>query len=512
MLRPIRWGMTCWQQQQPVSKFQASLDLQGSAGRLHALRSRSIHSSVDGRHPLPLTAGSGMAKSRQAEDCSLAGLGFSFTPVSLRAILAPRSRDGCHSQEGNGGGDRAPAPAARVVAFNLRARRPGASYSSPDAQKAAAVDGEQRTAQSRAGSGAALGPPQPASSSLVQLKQASLRRRTAAAATAAASAPPPPSSPPLLHSETAGPRPSGQPVNALPAWERECTAMPSRVCASGRGTDSCSAQLPQAADSNSTQLLQTMEALLSGCDAAVLQEPAPNRPQDRHMLLGRPLLAAPPAQAANGAPAAPPAVSWLVQSTAAASPCASGMKAGETGNIAANPLLPSSGSCFGALTEDCTAAAAPALEAAAAGFDFPASLEQALHCLGLLAPQHGAGTSSCTAAAQCVAVADERCVRLRAVQLAVAAKMAAGVHTELAPLVRRLRQVRLHLEFHKASGCLPSCWTAFFCWPVRNVAAALLQCNLGESGSTHAALLPTLCLASLSAGEHPACAQPQPTA
>ncbi|KAL4458779.1 hypothetical protein ABPG75_013644 [Micractinium tetrahymenae] len=379
-----------------------------------------------------------MARSRQADDCSLAGLGYSFTPVNLRPAPAGKGRSAGHAALGSGGADRAPAAAARAVAFNLRERRPGAAYGSPDAQRAAEINGKQRAEQAGAGGGAAQAALPPASSSLVQLKQASLRRRAAAAA-AAASMPEPKCSIALLPVE---------PTTAPAAWERE---LPDAAPVGNQPAW-------ETVDGHAAQLLQDMEALLAGCSAAVLQVPAPTVPQAQHMLLGRPVLAVPPPapdMPAGGAAAVPAAASWLVQGTAAAQACASYGEAEEPDSIAAHRPLTNSGGGDAPAAEDCAPTADPLIEAAADCHDVPESLEQALRCLGLLASQHGAKAGSSGGTGQdsraAGGAAEQQWVRLRAVQLAVAAKMAASRETELAPLVRRLRQVRLHLEFHKAN-------------------------------------------------------------
>lgn len=386
-------------------------------------------------------------RSRQVDDSSLAGLGFSFTPVNLCHVTAPKGHSAGQGPPGSGGADRA--PAAKAVAFNLRKRQPGAAYGSPEAQQAAAGDGRQcQPAEAGTARGTTLAQ-LPASSSLAQLKQASLRRRAVAAA--ATELPPPP----LQLRPLSVPPPAG-PTPALLARERESRAAePAGLEVSSPGADSQRTQLLQDVDGRSAQLLKDMESMLAGCSAAVLDEPAPSSSPQQHILLGRPVLAVPPpAQeaAARGAPAAPSDAARLDKSAAKALPCATCTVAAGAGCIAAHPLAPQSGSVGAPATEECAPAAAQWTDAAAGGPSPPESLEQALQCLGLLASQWGAEASSRAAAAE--GVAGQHWVRLRAVQLAVAAKVAGSAEAELVPLVRRLRQVRLHLEFHQASGGL----------------------------------------------------------
>lgn len=389
---------------------------------------------------------SGMApRSRQADDCSLAGLGFSFDRVSLRQEIATKVRSEGRSLVGSDGADRA--PGARAVVFNLRERQPGAAYGSPDAQQAAAADiGQQKAAEGIARRGAMLAPP-PVSSSLAQLKQASLRRR---AATLASRAPASAGPPPNLCSA----QPSVRPTLSQSAREPESVAA-ELVGSAARGhtADSQHAQPLQDADTHQYQLLLDMEALLAGCSAAVLDEQASSPAPQQYMLLGRPVLAVPPpAQetATGGGEGAPRDAAWRAGSAGAVLSCADCMGAPKTGSIAAHRPTPHRGSSDASLSKDRAPTAAHWAEAAADGPDPPESLDQALQCLGLLAPPQGAEASSRAAAVE--GVAAQRWFRLRAVQVAVAAKMAAGAETDLLPLVRRLRQVRLHLEFHKASG------------------------------------------------------------
>jgi hypothetical protein len=93
----------------------------------------------------------------------------------------------------------------------------------------------------------------------------------------------------------------------------------------------------------------------------------------------------------------------------------------------------------------------------------PDSLEAALCCLGLLAqPAHGctASRGGDTVASRLPQPAIQQQQfhlqqQLHAVQVVVAAKRNALISAELLPLVQRLRQVLMHLEFHQVS-CLCS--------------------------------------------------------
>lgn len=371
-------------------------------------------------------------------ESELAGLGFRFAAVPLKITAgssSPRAAGARGSSRGStdsGGGGAVDRPRAartdssvarsKSVGFNLKERRPGTSYSSPE-PAAAAVPEQVRSSSAERALAASGSPRQPAtaptsaSSSLAHLKLASLRRRAPAA---------PPSS-------------CG---SALPVAQASTAA----------------ASLPQpeeppAADPRAAELLHNVESLLAGCDSTALDVPQPDVPLPEHLELGRPVLAVPPWPAGNGAAAGSPlelgdGPAALGQGSSIAAFRPSGMAANGEGGAGAGrqPATPAEAAGGGSPAD-----AVPWPAASALGSQWvPASLQDALQCLGLLAQQtadsgEGAGTSSSAAAGV------PRWLRLHAVRVVVAGKRAAAAE-ELAPLLRRLRQVHAHLAFHQVGA------------------------------------------------------------
>ncbi|PSC76642.1 hypothetical protein C2E20_0664 [Micractinium conductrix] len=209
---------------------------------------------------------------------------------------------------------------------------------------------------------------------------------------------------------------------------------------------------PPAADPRAAELLHNVESLLAGCDSTALDVPQPDVPLPEHLELGRPVLAVPPWPAGNGAAAGSPlelgdGPAALGQGSSIAAFRPSGMAANGEGGAGAGrqPATPAEAAGGGSPAD-----AVPWPAASALGSQWvPASLQDALQCLGLLAQQtadsgEGAGTSSSAAAGV------PRWLRLHAVRVVVAGKRAAAAE-ELAPLLRRLRQVHAHLAFHQAN-------------------------------------------------------------
>ena len=79
----------------------------------------------------------------------------------------------------------------------------------------------------------------------------------------------------------------------------------------------------------------------------------------------------------------------------------------------------------------------------------PATLEEALHCLDLLPAAAAVARPPVSAAT----APPPHWLRVRATALVLAARRQAAIEAVLLPLVRRLRQVRMHIEYHKVRWC-----------------------------------------------------------
>lgn len=375
-------------------------------------------------------------------DSELAGLGFAFEPVRLE--LAPvaarqpaRARRRSHEQlpagGGGGGGGKGgalalPDAASNVkVAFNLKQRGPGPAYSSPRPPPQQQQPISRPTSVSSRAANAAAAPV----AGLAALKLASLQRRATAQADGRADAT------------------AAAALDRQQALERRAAAAPAPVHTPS--TD----EKKDAQQEHDSALLHGLESRLAGCASRVLQEPPPEVELPEHVLLGLPVLAVPsqqPGDAALGDVAAADSriaayrpVASSIPATAAAEPEVATAPA-----AAAVEAAVESKPAAAAASSDSTAAEGMAVEEPASGVStqpLPETLEEALECLGLLpsAEQQGApGSSGCAPRPP----SQPQWVRLRAVLVVAAAKEASAA-AELAPLVRRLRQARMHLEFHQ---------------------------------------------------------------
>ncbi|PRW60080.1 hypothetical protein C2E21_1756 [Chlorella sorokiniana] len=338
-------------------------------------------------------------ETKLAKDQALAGLSFAFEPVSV----APAARSSPRKAPRAPPAAVAAAAAAPKVSFSLRERGPGPTYGSPPP----AAEQQQQDA-SRPGS-AAQG-----AAGLAALKLASLRRRAAVLAAA------PPAAEP---GDAAEDRPT---LPNQPAAEEEA----------GR-------QQREEED----ELLRCIETRLAGCSAGVLQEPAAAVLPPQHVLLGLPALAP-----------GPPAVAPSAGSQTGGQPeeLIGAYRPADCGAAAAQPSVEAPQA--GGQLDGCAAATATGSAGSSAGAAAgPQTLEEALQCLGLLGAQPAEGrqggealpTSSSSSSEG--AAGQPRWLRLRAVQVVVAAKQWAAAAADLLPLVQRLRQVRMHLEFHKVA-------------------------------------------------------------
>lgn len=405
--------------------------------------------------------GAGMA---DGGDSALAGLGFRFSPVRLKPATTsalPRDCSSGKSPQGRhrgSGADRAPTAASsggpKSVAFNLRERRPGPAYSSPDVvlAEAPAQGSRQRPWQLYTAAAAERGARHPAGaasrSSLAQLKLASLRRRAPVVAAANPAAKGDPGSPAVAGAATLLAA-AAAPSTAVKAAPKQSGA-PALPPPAAPGVDP--------AGGNAAQLLQDMELVLAGCSSQVLEDPPPTVPLPEHVLLGLPVLAVPQRAAGTAAEASQ-------HEGAAEDDCAHASTSGGacSEHIGVLQPAPSSASADQLVSRQAATSSGPHVPEPEGGEAtlqpsqpsdahlLPATLEDALQLLGLLARQQSTAAGSVCSSS--VNGPPQLWLRLRAVQMVVAAKE----HTALAslvPLVRRLRQVRLHLEFHKvgASG------------------------------------------------------------
>ncbi|GAB4821794.1 hypothetical protein N2152v2_008840 [Parachlorella kessleri] len=341
-----------------------------------------------------------MAAEGKQKDSHLAGLGFSFTPIQIKLQVAKPAA----GRPGSAGVSQQLA-LDRAVKFNLKQRRPGAAYSSPQqqaAQLAKSTDpARPHSASGRSPSGAAptvthlrsswpaptaiagvdsavellqalklqSGPPgggeQPAahkSAGLARLKEATLARRKPSNSTEV----------PLALQQNDSRRPEQHSTHCFATAERPW----------------CAEQLSEGETDGASQesmLLSQAEQLLAGCAAGGAGEPH-RIVSPRHMQLG---------STSGLAPAEPP------------------------------------------------------LDLSAA----PATLSEALSVLGLLASEGAPASVTDTEHQplfyQAVYLAP-LWSKLRAVAVALAAKEEAG-RQELRPLLRRLHHVRANLEYHKAN-------------------------------------------------------------
>ena len=335
----------------------------------------------------------------------LAGLGFAFEPVALarppQAQRAPLGR----GRRAAAPPPPAAAPAAKAVDFNLRERGPGPAYGSPPP---AAEQSQPQQPQSDAGS--RPGSAAHSAAGLAALKLASLRRRAVQATAPVA------------------------PEPALPAH-------------AAAGADAAHTQQQQQQPEVEGALLRGMEAALVGCAAGVLEQAPAQLLPAQHVLLGLPALAPGPPEpqlqaAADGTPGAA-----LPEGLIGAYRPADGGGAGAPAESGAPASCSQAGGGVGAAPAEAHPVAA-----------CPQTLEEALRCLGLLAPHPAAeepGSQAPAPASSEAAAGQPQWVRLRAVWLVVAAKQRAAAAAEVLPLLQRLRQVRMHLEFHQVRGSRP---------------------------------------------------------
>jgi hypothetical protein len=363
-----------------------------------------------------------------------AGLSFQFQAVDvMSAVESNRGRSAERSRttpppprSGSGG-------TARSVAFNLCPRKPGPAYNSPrDLCGQQAPDrGRGRPPTSTAAvieaRSTSLG--QPSSSSLANLKLASLRRRSTAQA-----------------GSTHQP-----PAAAIPA----AAEVPLNCSPASGGSPAAADQRHQAA------LLRDAEGLLAGCSSRVLDEPPPSVQQPPHVAVGRPVLALPPQLSPQHA--AEQAAEQQQQQQQQQGFCIAAYRpeAGRTGSAPGASLGADSSSSVA--PHATVAEATGGGEAASVSGSSPAApaptaapcrsqrrqlrtLEDALRRLRLLAAApHECGRS----AAAVVDSSQARWLRLEALQVVLDSKRTAAASSELLPLLRRLRQVRMHLVFHE---------------------------------------------------------------
>lgn len=360
------------------------------------------------------------------KDSALAGLGFAFEPVAIQP--AASSRPAAAGQRHG-----PPAATATRVAFSLKERRPGPAYGSPEPQDGAQEQQQQQKqnqqnqqqAPARPASAAAAahhaggdgGRAAGAPASLALLKLANLRRRAAAQAADA------------LQQQV-----EERPLLRPPLPTAAPAAAPERA--------------PAAAAAQDEGLLHELESALAGTSLKAGPDLLAQAPPSVHALLQGPVLAAPPdasdaAAAAAGSPACELEQQIAAYRPAVEHPCSTG------------------GADAAAQTTTAPAYTSGAEMPSSSSTSPPETLEEALRCLGLLAARWqgagaagaGGGDSPAPAAAPDGA-ALPHWVRLRAVQVVVAAKQQQAAAGEVLPLVQRLRQVRMHLAFHQVRAAL----------------------------------------------------------
>jgi hypothetical protein len=441
---------------------------------------------------------------RTMYDDALAGLSFQFNPVAVQPAVARKNSSGSQAQRlrraGRSGGGSGAALSAgassKSVAFNLKEHRPGPAYGSPEppqeppqqpaAARSSRLEGTAATAPARAAPDDTAGPQLQGSAGLARLKLASLARHRAAA-----------------QAEAGLVQPSPSPPAAAAANSGASSALAS------------TASEAAAAAEHEAAVLCDIGGLLAGCSSQLLDDPLPRPALPEHLLRGMRGLAIPPAVAHAAAPAAgaaPDAEEGGYQIAAYPPDSASSGSSGGGGQELQAAAMP------GPAAADAAAAAAAAGSAAAGdGGDEcvtadsssrlaatsaadrgqlpqpPATLEEALQCLGLL-PQ--------PAAAPAGHVSSATSARLQAVQVVLAARRQAAEATELLPLVQRLRRVCMHLEFHKVGGW-PGCCV---CRRQQSLPCGQPEATGVESGVADA--LAILCCV-LIAGKHAAGPQPQ---
>lgn len=328
-------------------------------------------------------------KMKLAKDQALAGLSYAFEAVS---VAPPTRRSPQKAHRAPPAAAAASAPAK--VAFCLRERGPGPAYSS---RPPAAVQPRQPQDEPTSRPGSA----ERGAASIAALKLASLRRRAAVLASAPAADEP----------EGAA---AAQPAHSVAAAAEEA----------GR-------QQQEEEDA----LLRCVEARLAGCGSGALQEPAAVVLPPQHVLLGLPALA-------RGPPAAAPAANNCGGQQQEA--LIGAYRPADSSGAAAEP--PGARLEANGCPDGCPAEADSSSVTAATS---PQTLEEALQCLGLLDQQPAEALSSAGSSSSDGVAGQPRWVRLRAVQVVVAAKQRAASAADLLPLVQRLRQVHMHLEFHK---------------------------------------------------------------
>ncbi|EFN53243.1 hypothetical protein CHLNCDRAFT_137152 [Chlorella variabilis] len=370
---------------------------------------------------------------------ALAGLAYSFQPLSLQPARGRAVERGAEPQprprSSGSGSDRGSGGPARSVAFNLKERRPGPAYNSPEGSEAGSGNQQTSPGAANAADDSASASSRPAG--LAHLKLASLRRRAMAGSGAAASA--------LPHSLPAAATAEGVVPAAQDAEARAARPAPDDTAAS-RGAPA--AAVPAAAEAEQqAALLRGVESALAGCGSQVLQEPPPAVALPHHVLVGMRVLATPP-------PAPGPAAAGS-SGTHQATSEHEGFQIAAYRPVASVNAEPAAGGDSAAL-EPAEAACDASTAACSSQQQPPATLQAALCYLGLLAsPRQQNSVGSLVASSSSQGSSGSDCqlqwVQLRAVQLVVAAKRAAAVDSKLLPLVRRLRQLRMLLAFHQTN-------------------------------------------------------------
>lgn len=421
---------------------------------------------------------------------ALAGLAYSFQPLSLQPARGRAVERGAEPQprprSSGSGSDRGSGGPARSVAFNLKERRPGPAYNSPEGSEAGSGNQQTSPGAANAADDSASASSRPAG--LAHLKLASLRRRAMAGSGAAASA--------LPHSLPAAATAEGVVPAAQDAEARAARPAPDDTAAS-RGAPA--AAVPAAAEAEQqAALLRGVESALAGCGSQVLQEPPPAVALPHHVLVGMRVLATPP-------PAPGPAAAGS-SGTHQATSEHEGFQIAAYRPVASVNAEPAAGGDSAAL-EPAEAACDASTAACSSQQQPPATLQAALCYLGLLAsPRQQNSVGSLVASSSSQGSSGSDCqlqwVQLRAVQLVVAAKRAAAVDSKLLPLVRRLRQLRMLLAFHQVGCCaLPA------------AQGLRLSAGVAEPPPLFHACLPSTppLLTPLSADQPAAWAQPQPS-
>ena len=359
---------------------------------------------------------------------ALAGLGFDFQPLVLQPTRGRSAERDLPQPGGSGGGPRSRscgrastgAGPPRAVAFNLKQRRPGPAYNSPEVSEngsgSTASGGNAATVTASTADSALASAPRPAG--LARLKLASLRRRVAVphAAEAAFESPRPPSPAADTADETVSADDSAAQPAGLAATEQQQQAV----------------------------LLRSMEATLaSGSSQALLELPLAV-PSPEHMRRGSPGLHPPPAPDPSAVLAPAPAAAEAGSPRVAAS--------AEPHSFQIAAYRPEADDDSAAPDVRCQQPASMLADAGPAEPPHlprcPATLQAALSCLGLLALP--SSDEACEGGA---AASDSGSPQLReqlaAVHRVLAAQQQQAAAAELLPLVRRLRQVVLHLAFHQ---------------------------------------------------------------